>query len=265
MPIISIHNEDDFMNEESCIDIEVSEERYLIIKVYDEFMSDVELNNVQKIKKMLDCGLDPNKISNAHYSRRGYTTPLHISVLNGLYEMTKILLEAGCDPNIRVRSMESPLFYAKDVEIAELLLSKGADINKLNSRHQNAFFYKIETGNIKMLEFLVSKGAKTDIIDYQNKTVFHDAQKLEVFSFLFKIGLYKLAYIKDNTKRNILEIIEGYSQSQFSHILFKKHVYDYLKKIMWSYPFILINNTRLLQKQKIKLPKDLLVKLQTFF
>lgn len=61
-------------------------------------------------------------------------TPLHIAVMNGQVEATKVFLNFGVDPNIQDYDNRTPIFYVRYTdnnyeELIRLLVSKGADLN----------------------------------------------------------------------------------------------------------------------------------------
>ena len=59
-------------------------------------------------------------------------TPLHIAVLRSNYEEVLVLLEAGADPNSKGDMGYTPLHYASDPEIFDLLVKYGAKQNIKN-------------------------------------------------------------------------------------------------------------------------------------
>jgi ankyrin repeat protein len=58
---------------------------------------------------------------------------LILAVMNSNYTQVKNLLEQGAAPNITDAHGRTALFYAKSIQIAEILLSFGADINLPNN------------------------------------------------------------------------------------------------------------------------------------
>ncbi|WP_341821358.1 ankyrin repeat domain-containing protein [Wolbachia endosymbiont (group A) of Myopa testacea] len=84
-------------------------------------------NYVNIIKPLKDKGTDIN-IQN----ERG-NTPLHEAVESGCKEAVQSLIENGADVNAKTeRSEDTPLHFARNAEITELLIKNGASVNEKN-------------------------------------------------------------------------------------------------------------------------------------
>ena len=61
-------------------------------------------------------------------------TPLYLAVYNEYYDVAKLLLENGADPNLRIDGQSTPMHAAAmtSIEFVALLLKNGADINAVD-------------------------------------------------------------------------------------------------------------------------------------
>lgn len=157
----------------------------------------VYLNDSIRIRKILSDGCDVNqKITTGHnyYAKDStYNTALNQSAN---YEITKLLLESGANPNIELGT-RSPLefsIFQNMNDIAKLLIDNGADVNHFNkyTEFQNPLIAAISAGNIEALKLLIGNGAKFKPYEKNVHEPLHKAirhQKLEVAKFLIGNGV----------------------------------------------------------------------------
>lgn len=100
-------------------------------KLNDKLINAIESNDIERVKTLLttdaNSGLSPRDVINYQsYSRRA---ALHETIENGYIEIARLLIDKGADLNIQDGFGHTPLHLAaierKD-DIAELLISKGA-------------------------------------------------------------------------------------------------------------------------------------------
>ncbi len=94
---------------------------------------------------------------------------LFIAMENGNFEDTKSLIESGADINARSNEQynETVLMiaaYWNEIEIVELLLSKGADINAMDESGWTALMYAIVESNTAIIITLLADGADVNTI-----------------------------------------------------------------------------------------------------
>ncbi len=118
-------------------------------------------------------GDDPEAIAKA---LRGMKGLLHAPDLNGITgllaarsaDVTKILLDAGADVNVRDPSGLQPLAIATsrgDVESMKLLLDRGADIDAQENDGTTALMRSVEQESPEALRFLIVRGANLELRD----------------------------------------------------------------------------------------------------
>lgn len=97
------------------------------------------------------------------------TTPLITSVIYSNIEMTTLLLQHGADPNLKSGTGLTPLMYAPDPFIADLLISYGAYVNIEDNDGNTALLH--HTGDYAIIKLLLDKGADINHINYSGQTV----------------------------------------------------------------------------------------------
>ena len=100
----------------------------------------------------------------------GCTPDLHKAAREGDADRVRELLDAGADVNVRnadkQRLQYTPLHYAAyygHLEIAEILISRGADLDAEDPAYSTPLYLAAEQGHPKVVEFLVSKGAEVNV------------------------------------------------------------------------------------------------------
>jgi ankyrin repeat protein len=122
------------------------------------------------------------------------TTPLLAAVKEHHSKTTKLLLEAGADPNLAFKDGTTALQLAVqsgDIEIAKLLLAHGAEINHHNGVGDTALIITARYGHANTAKFLIAEGARVNARNDKNSTALlvaarHDC--VDVLQVLLKNG-----------------------------------------------------------------------------
>ena len=108
----------------------------------------------------------------------GCTPSLHKAVREGDADRVRKLLDAGADVNGRNSSKAVKLLrggtplqwtslhyaaYYGHLEIAEILISRGADLDADDPYYSTPLYLAVEEGHPEVVEFLISKGAKVNV------------------------------------------------------------------------------------------------------
>jgi ankyrin repeat protein len=100
----------------------------------------------------------------------GCTPDLHKAAREGDADRVRELLDAGADVNVRnadkQRLQYTPLHWAAyygHLEIAEILISRGADLDAEDPDYSTPLYLAAEEGHPKVVEFLISKGAEVNV------------------------------------------------------------------------------------------------------
>ena len=179
------------------ISVDNNEQREINKNCIESLINAVQLIDSVRIRKILSDGCDVNqKLTTGHnyYAKDStYKTALSHSAN---YDITKLLLESGANPNIEL-GIRSPLEFAvlqNRNDIARLLIANGADVNHFNkfTEYQSPLIAAISTGNIEALKLLIANKAKfkpyaKNIHEPLHKAIRH--KRLEVAKFLIQNGV----------------------------------------------------------------------------
>ena len=154
-----------------------------------ELIRAAEHNDLDKLKKLVNDGTDPNTFGNegmtplfwvlGHQNKKAMEALLTVGANPNLKnsdgespmamatgakntDFMKILLDRGGDPNIKNGVGEPALFVAirqKSTENVKILLDYGADINATNRSSNTPVMYAANLNQYKIVQFLLEKGA----------------------------------------------------------------------------------------------------------
>lgn len=132
------------------------------------------------INALLEKGADTNAVSNR--ADTPYSIPLaaaiHLELSRGMEpsnDWVRKLLDRGADVNARVRYYGTPLFLTigsdrKSLDIPELLIERGADINALNDSKLSVLHCAVKDRDFALARLLIERGAKVENRDEAGKT-----------------------------------------------------------------------------------------------
>ncbi len=109
--------------------------------------------DLAKVKALVDH--DPSLVM-ARNARQ--STPLHVAVDSNNVPLARYLIEKGADLNAVNHINWTPLFFSKGIEMAGLLLAKGADINFI-AGDVTSLTNSVWRENRELAEYLLSEGA----------------------------------------------------------------------------------------------------------
>jgi ankyrin repeat protein len=145
-----------------------------------------EYNEIEIVKWLLDIGYSANGYSSSLIPY-GKKRPIYISSFNGNYEITKLLLDYGADPNPEKNTpydpenppTTNPIFEAikkNYYDIVKLLLDYGCDPNAYGDQFNELevpLFVAISCNNIELTRLLLDRGAKLDYTTIKYLSVGH--------------------------------------------------------------------------------------------
>lgn len=155
-------------------------------------------SSVKCMEIALNHGLDAN--DNVH-------NPLHIACDYGSIDCASLLISRGADVNRKNSKGWFPLNYAitsLNFDLFQLLIENGANIRSKNSEELNAIQCSVKYSSLPCLEFLAKK-MDINVKTFNGYTLLHLAaaySDINVIQFLLKTSIDKNA--KDNRGRDFL-------------------------------------------------------------
>ncbi len=134
-------------------------------------------------RSLLEKGasVDPLPIASGH-------TPLFFACLKGHEQVVKLLIEHGADVKRSDVEGATPLHSVQNVAIAQTLLENGAELEKEDSKGFTPLRRAVRQGNYAVAEFLLIKGADSNVVDHEGKTALFDVKNVPTIDLLFKHG-----------------------------------------------------------------------------
>ena len=133
--------------------------------------------DADRVRKLLDAGADVD-VRNANKGRLQYT-PLHWAAFNGHLEIAEILISRGADLDAEDPTYSTPLYLAVEwghPKVVEFLISKGAEVNVKSSWSGYTPLHRAAWGHyLKIVGMLLEKGAKVNARDNDGKTALDQA------------------------------------------------------------------------------------------
>ncbi|WP_338405958.1 ankyrin repeat domain-containing protein [Wolbachia endosymbiont (group A) of Longitarsus flavicornis] len=179
---------------------------------------------------LIKKGADINAADKGPYGKK----PVHVAIENNSKDIIGFLLSKGVSINDTDKQGYTPLHYAAwrgRLEIAELLVDKGASINAADASTagEKPIHVAAENNSKSIIEFLISKGVNVDEADKNGWAPLHYAAKfdqLEVAKFLIEkganinaadtstIGEKPIHVAAENNSKNIIEFLISVKQTK---------------------------------------------------
>lgn len=114
----------------------------------------VRISNISKIEESLKRGADIN------YQSVGNNTPLIIAVQKNYCYTTEILLKRGADLEKRNLEERTALFYANGLEMATMLVKASAQVNVVDSKGVSPLSKATRAGWMDIAKLFLKSGAE---------------------------------------------------------------------------------------------------------
>lgn len=130
----------------------------------DRLHEAVKAGDIARVKAAVEDGANPS----APTRNWDTTNGLLMAIEAGNAEMVKALLELKADPDAKVgyRGLKPLMAAAKkgNVEIVTALLDAKADVNGADEYNQTAFLFATAARSRPVMDVLIARGAKTDVM-----------------------------------------------------------------------------------------------------
>jgi ankyrin repeat protein len=148
-------------------------------------------SNVDTVKELLKWKADPNLASDIFK-----TTSLHLALggrESGVTEITKMLLEAGANPNVKDVDGVTPLILAANdsPEVIEALIKAGADVNAADNAGWTTLMWTVSDKNKASISLLLEAGANPNLVRNNGKSALSMARESgdkDIINMLIKAG-----------------------------------------------------------------------------
>jgi ankyrin repeat protein len=143
-----------------------------VAKKKTPLMIAVKKNDMQMVDLLLSLKAKPDVFVGVNHK----VAAIHLAIGKNNFEMTKRLLDAGCDPNLTAPDQKgrwTPLHSAalhSSNEVIELLLSRGADIEAKTETEATPLALAARHYKVAATRYLISKGADVNTRDKAGST-----------------------------------------------------------------------------------------------
>ncbi|XP_065557547.1 ankyrin repeat, PH and SEC7 domain containing protein secG-like [Artemia franciscana] len=185
------------------------------------------------IENLLQCKgiyFHPNRIWNMGFSsgKPAKCSALHVAARKGNLEICQLLNSKGVTVDALDSENTTALHFAAftgNLEICQLLVSKGATVDALDSKNRTALHFAAFNGNVEICQLLLSKGATVDALDFENWTALQIAASvgyLEICQLLVSKGATVDAL--DSENRTVLHVAASEGNLEICQLLVSKGV-----------------------------------------
>ncbi|MCF8462726.1 MAG: ankyrin repeat domain-containing protein [Rickettsiaceae bacterium] len=159
------------------------------IHCFKKAEEDIAKGSIVKLSQSI--ALVPNLINKKNEAG---LTLLHTAIMFGQVEIAKLLIDKGANIDLVTTNDNSSLHFAVlfgQVEIAKLLIDKGANVNLLGNAGKTPLHFAVEFKREKIVELLIDKGVDFNITDNAGNTASEIAKKNGFYETLFSQGKIK--------------------------------------------------------------------------
>lgn len=132
----------------------------------------IAAENVDLCRRILKCKPEIGNIQ----SQEKKVAPLHSAVFKSNKELVLLLLKYKVNANVTERFGKTPLFFAQDEQMCEILTSNGADVSHLDSKGQSALHSFAASGSMDAIKWIAEQIPEfVNLQDSDGRTPLHHA------------------------------------------------------------------------------------------
>ena len=142
--------------------------------VVDE--DDLDILTASAVWLLLEHDADVNAQNKYH------TTPLVLAIQHCMYDIARVLLARGAEPDVEGDNGNTPLHYLLEakysddvdaLDFARLLLDRGVDVNALDKNHNTPLLLAAKRCEDDIMRILLERGADPNVKNDKCKTALH--------------------------------------------------------------------------------------------
>jgi ankyrin repeat protein len=155
--------------------------------VNTELMEAIRTQDVQKVRGMISAGANVN--ANMNTTNQSGITPLMVTAMtpDGAIEIAKLLLERGARVNAKDWLGWTPVMHASyygRIDLVKLLLKKGADVNATSNTGWTPLMYAAYKGQVEIGKLLIERGADPNTKTRKGETAVSIAEARDESDFV---------------------------------------------------------------------------------
>jgi ankyrin repeat protein len=133
----------------------------------NEFFEAVEAGDLAKVRAFLD--VDPSLVDATNKRWRQFTA-LHRAAERGHTEIVRLLIARGSKVDAKDKNDSPPLTFAHKLEVIELLVANGADVN--GGKGTTVLHNAVREDDLAAVQFLLAKGANVNPASRQSPLLY---------------------------------------------------------------------------------------------
>ena len=174
----------------------------------------------------------PAHVADVFAQYKDSTTPMHLVFERKIYDITRMLLACGAEPNVKDYCGRTPLHllltsfssnHDSISDLACLLLDYGADVNARGQYHATPLLLAIERHMNDIARILLERGADPNVKNTRGKTplhlllerYFHDYEDINSVLIVERLLLERGADVNAQDEDNITPLYLAYRQRRF--------------------------------------------------